>query len=89
MDTTDKPATDTQVTDDNGPKQGRARVKPGQLSLILRQVIVDRFAACHSTEDIAEELRIPVRTVTDVVLAEALRKPIQPERGPFGLRRVA
>lgn len=70
---------------------GRARVKPRQLSPILRQVIVDRFAACHSTEDIAEELRIPARTVTDVVLVAALRKPEKPEGHPlpFLARRSA
>ncbi len=83
---------DTQPTENTKPKTGKVRIKPRQLSQILRQVIIDRFRACHSTEDIAEELRIPARTVTDVVLAEALRRPPQPERGnamPVLVRRQA
>ncbi len=74
-------------------KKGRARVKARQLSRIIRQVIVDQFSATHSTEDIAEELGIPARTVTDVVIAELMRRQPQPERGnrmqPLVMRRSA
>lgn len=68
----------SQASDPQQKAAGRCRLKPRQLSPLLRQVIVDQFSACHSTEDIAEELRIPARTVADVLLLEALRRPIQP-----------
>jgi hypothetical protein len=83
---------EVQAVDTAGRRAGKARVKPRHLSTILRQVIVDQFRACHSTEDIAEDLKIPARTVSDVLLAEALRRPLQPERGaamPVMVRRTA
>jgi len=67
---------------------GRVRVKPRQLSPLLKQIIVERFRAVHSSEDIAEELRIPARTVSDVLLVEALRRAPEPYR-PLALRRTA
>lgn len=76
-----------------GKSRRNSRVKPRQLSPILHQVIIDQFKATRSTEDVAEALCIPVRTVTDVVLAAILRMAPQPDRGGgFGampLRRTA
>lgn len=58
--------------DSSAPKAGKSRIKARHLSPLLRRVIVDSFLAKGSSEDVAEELRIPGRTVTDVVLAHAL-----------------
>lgn len=92
MASTPLPSPDTQVCENTRKEVGRVRVKPRQLSQILRQVIIDRFDACHSTEEIAEELRIPVRTVSDVILHDTRRK--QPGTAPssarpFVVRRTA
>lgn len=73
-----------------GKRAGKVRVKPRHLSKILRQCILDRFEACHSTEDVAEEMRLPVRTVTDVVLAALIRRsPLPDIRNGFMVTRRA
>lgn len=92
MATNNEPAQKAEAVEPQRKAAGRSRVKPRHLSQVLRQCIVDQFRACHSTEDIAEALGIPARTVADVLIAEALRKPLQPERGlnlPALLRRTA
>jgi DNA-directed RNA polymerase specialized sigma24 family protein len=86
MDNQTTVSTNAQATESTDHKSGRCRVKPRQLSQILRQVIIDRFDAYHSTEEIAEELRIPVRTVSDVVLHDTRRK--QPGTAPASARPV-
>lgn len=80
-----------QPTENTRRKKGRARVNARQLSPILRQVIVDRFSACHDSEEIAEELRVPARTVTDVIVAALLRRQPEPTRTmtPLAMRRTA
>lgn len=63
---------------------GKARVKPRHLSQLVRQAIIDQFQVRQSSEDIAEELGIPVGTVRDVLLLHQLRGP-----GPMLVRRAA
>jgi len=91
MDSETKSPTISQPAELKSRKSGRTRVTARQLSPILRQLIVDRFHACHSTEDIAEELRVPARTVTDVVIAWLIsnRSPQPERRTSFGLVRRA
>lgn len=76
-----------------GHGTGRSRTKARHLSQIVRQVIVDQFAATKSTEDVAETLRIPARTVCDVILLDlmrSVRKPMESERRlDFGAKRQA
>lgn len=67
---------------------GRARVKPRHLSPLLRQMIVEQFAVRQSTEDIAEELGLPVRTVDDVIKLHLMRREPDDGRG-FGVPRLA
>ncbi len=70
----------TQAVEPVARKKGKSRVQARHLSPILRRVVVDTFRAKLSSEDVAEDLRIPVRAVTDVLLAEAFG---------LGLRRVS
>ena len=58
---------------DKASKSGKCRVKARHLSPILRQVICDSFRAKRSSEDVADDLHLPVRTVTDTLLLEAFR----------------
>jgi hypothetical protein len=80
------------ATEEVEPKRkspGKVRVKATHVSPLVREIIVDRFRQRSSTEDIAEEMRIPIRTVTDILLAAVLRKSPTPERGTLlPLRRV-
>lgn len=70
--------------------KGRRRVSARGISWILRQAIVDSFLARQSSEDIAEELGLPVRTVTDVLLLHTLRKgPHTETRAVLAQRRSA
>ena len=83
---------DSQAVETATPKTGksRERVKARHLSPLLRQVILDRFAATMSSEDVAEELRIPARTVTDVVVAAMVRRgPARETNAAFAVRRSA
>jgi hypothetical protein len=68
---------------------GKARVKPRHLSQIVRQAIIDQFHARQSSEDVAEELGLPVRTVTDVLLLHELRRSVQSAGRPELVRRIA
>ena len=68
---------------------GKARVKPRHLSQIVRQAIIDQFHARQSSEDVAEELGLPVRTVTDVLLLHDLRRPVLGAGRPELVRRIA
>lgn len=68
---------------------GKARVKPRHLSQIVRQAIWDQFQVRQSSEDVAEELGLPVRTVTDVLLLHELRKPVGSAMRPELIRRIA
>jgi hypothetical protein len=68
----------SQPLDSAPPKAGRARVKARHLSPLLQTVIVDSFQAKRSSEDVADELRIPARTIADVVLLEVLRQLRKP-----------
>lgn len=68
---------------------GRARVKPRHLSRIVRQAIIEQFQIRQSSEDVAEELGLPVRTVTDVLLLHDMRKPIAVALRPQLVRRIA
>lgn len=70
---------------------GRARVKPRHLSHAIRQIIINEFHARQSTEDVAEELGLPVRTVTDVILLYELRREREGagRTEPYLLRRSA
>lgn len=73
----------TESIEPKGHGTGRNRAKARHLSQIVRQVILDEFAATRSTEDVAESLRLPARTVSDVVLLELMRvtrKPAESER---------
>ena len=81
----------SQPVESNKPRAGKSRVKARQLSQALHRVIIERFHATASSEDVAEELRIPARTVSDVVMAAILRRAPEPERGayPNSLRRSA
>jgi hypothetical protein len=81
MQPTLKQAATSEVAETKRKASGKARVKASHVSPLLREVILDRFQQRPDTEDIAEEMRIPVRTVTDVLLAAVLRKGPQPERG--------
>lgn len=67
----------------------RCRVKPRHLSQIVRQAIIDQFQVRQSSEDIAEELGIPVGTVRDVLLLHQLRKPPASVAMPMLVRRTA
>lgn len=70
-----------QIVDSKGSQIGKRKLKPRHLSRIIRDEIVRQFAASMSTEDVATVLsrqtglKIPVRTIQDVVLAELIRKP--------------
>lgn len=65
------PAQPAQIAD---KRTGKSRVKPRHLSRLTRQLILDQFAAVRSSEDVAEAFRLPVRTVSDVIGYEALRR---------------
>lgn len=67
----------------------RCRVKPRHLSQIVRQAIIDQFQVRQSSEDIAEELGIPVGTVRDVLLLHQLRRPSGSPAMPMLVRRTA
>jgi len=67
---------------------GRVRVKPRHLSTVVRQSIIDQFQVRQSSEDIAEELGIPVGTVRDVLLLHQMR-PNTPARPQLAYRRIA
>lgn len=67
----------------------RARVKPRHLSQLVRQTIIDQFHARQSSEDVAEEMGLPVRTVTDVLLLHESRKPAGSAMLPTLIRRRA
>lgn len=55
-------------------RAGKSRVKPRHLSPLLKRIIVEQFAARQSSEDVAEEMRLPVRTVDDVIKLAILRR---------------
>jgi len=55
-------------------RTGKSWVKPRHLSRLTRQLILDQFAACQSSEDVAEAFRLPARTVSDVLSYEAMRR---------------
>lgn len=80
----------TEATETKRKAVGKVRVKPRHLSQIMQRAIVEEFGAVQSTEDVAESLGLPVRTVTDVLLL-SLRKPVTSERAlyPVVMRRTA
>jgi hypothetical protein len=84
-----QPSLNSQPDEPVRKPMGRSRVKPRHLSRILRQSIVDQFAACQSSEDVAEALGIPVRTVTDVLLLHRNPRPLELAVQPYLLRRTA
>ena len=77
-----------QPAEDNRKPMGKARVKPRHLSQLVRQAIIDQFQVRQSSEDIAEELGIPVGTVRDVLLLHQLHGPATPGVGPMLVRRA-
>jgi len=79
----------TETSETKRRAMGKCRVKPRHLSHIVRQAIIDQFHARQSSEDVAEEMGLPVRTVTDVLLLHELRRPIQSAGRPeLVLRRA-
>ena len=70
---------------------GRVRIKPRHLSRVVRQTIIDQFQVRQSSEDVAEEMGLPVRTVTDVLLLHELRRERESagRAEPYLLRRTA
>jgi hypothetical protein len=81
---------DSEVVENTTKRAGKPRVKPRHLTPILRRMIVEQFTARQSSEDVAEELGIPVRTVTDVVLLEVARKgPVMQQLRPFMVKQAA
>jgi DNA-directed RNA polymerase specialized sigma24 family protein len=63
----------SQAIESATPRAGRSRVKPRHLSPLLKRLIVEQFAARQSSEDVAEDMRLPVRTVDDVIKLAILR----------------
>lgn len=55
-------------------RAGKTRVKPRHLSLYIKRIIVEQFVVRQSSEDVAEELGLPVRTVDDVIKLAVLRR---------------
>ncbi len=82
-----EPDTKSEALETKRRGMGKARLKPRHLSQIVKQVIVDSFHARQSSEDVAEELGLPVRTVTDVLLLHELRKPVASAVGPLLIQR--
>ena len=68
---------------------GKVRLKPRHLSPMVRQLIIDQFQARQSSEDVAEELGLPIRTITDVLLLYDLRRQVPSSGRPELVRRVA
>jgi hypothetical protein len=64
---------DSQAIETAPTRAGRTRVKPRHLSPLLKRIIVEQFAVRQSSEDVAEEMRLPVRTIDDVIKLAILR----------------
>lgn len=81
---------DTPESAENARKPAvKAKVKARHLSPLLRQMIVEQFAVRQSTEDVAEEIGVPVRTVDDVIKLHLMRKPPASAGWCGGARRAA
>lgn len=79
-----------QAVDAPKSKSRKSRVQVRHLSRNIRQLIVQNFAATGCSEEVAREFHVPARTVTDAVLLEFIRKPIDSERRlNFGNKRQA
>ncbi len=57
----------SQAVESAPTRLGKSRVKPRHLSALLKRCIVEQFVVRQSSEDVAEELGLPVRTVDDVI----------------------
>jgi hypothetical protein len=64
------------------------RLKARHVTQITRREVLGLFMALGSSEEVGTRLGIPARTVTDILILDAIQRPSHSAR-PFLVRRAA